>query len=342
MFVTVLHAYFLCTQSTFAIDDPRSIPGNVLWLDGSDVDGDFLIGGAFRDGTTWVDKSSTGNAHAVQTAANRIPSTEVCSHHGLATLSFDGTDYMDVASEAFGMLRNTSGCTLFVLASATQATGTQGHRVFMISTGTNSAGTRAGFNFHDSFGTSIGGSGIAGLAGRRLDSDPYQRINGFGLVDGSYGQWTGVFDYQNGKLDLFADGVLSTSAAGFQSAGNTSETDSLNIRLGADAALNADRGFFTGNLAELIVYDRVLTESERRQAESYLVEKWNIPKIRQEVTGGNLVLSWPSSAPYWRAEESQDLVNFDPTSFSVIEENGRNKVNVPLTVGRSFYRLVRP
>ncbi|MDB4282933.1 hypothetical protein N9882_04755 [Akkermansiaceae bacterium] len=57
------------------------------------------------------------------------------------------------------------------------------------------------------------------------------------------------------------------SKGGFQSPGNTSDTDSLNIRLGADASLTDQRGLFTGDLAELIVYDRVLFPNERKLVE---------------------------------------------------------------------------
>ena len=77
----------------------------------------------------------------------------------------------------------------------------------------------------------------------------------------------GEFDYTGGAARLYDDGNLMTESTGFQSPGNTSDTDSLNIRLGADASLTAQRGLFTGDLAELIVYDRVLFPNERKLVE---------------------------------------------------------------------------
>lgn len=139
------------------------------------------------------------------------------------------------------MLRNISACTIFVLASGITA-GSQSHRVFMVYSGTNSAHTRAGFKLNDSSGSSIGGTCNAGLAGRRLGSDSYQRMNGFWFSCGSYGQCAGLFDYANVTLKLYSGGVLSTSSTNFKSARNTSDTNSLNIRLGADAALSSARG----------------------------------------------------------------------------------------------------
>ena len=61
------------SQSFAQISDPRDLPGNTLWLDGSDVDGDFVSGGAFLNGTTWVDKSTAQNASAIQTVASALP-----------------------------------------------------------------------------------------------------------------------------------------------------------------------------------------------------------------------------------------------------------------------------
>lgn len=144
----------------------------------------------------------------------------------------------------------------------------------MVYSGTNSAHTRAGFKLNDSSGSSIGGTCNAGLAGRRLGSDSYQRMNGFWFSCGSYGQCAGLFDYANVTLKLYSGGVLSTSSTNFKSARNTSDTNSLNIRLGADAALSSARGGgYTGNLSEVIAYNRTLSDNEREQVERNLTEK---------------------------------------------------------------------
>ena len=74
------------------------------------------------------------------------------------------------------------------------------------------------------------------------------------------------------------DGVVETQAS-FQSAGNTSDTDSLNIRVGADAAIGSPRGFFNGQIAELIVYDRVLDASELASIQAYFAKKWTTPVL---------------------------------------------------------------
>ena len=100
------------SQSFAQISDPRDLPGNTLWLDGSDVDGDFVSGGAFLNGTTWVDKSTAQNASAIQTVASALPTVVNTSVNNLTAVQFDGDDFMDVASTAFGMLRNVEGATM--------------------------------------------------------------------------------------------------------------------------------------------------------------------------------------------------------------------------------------
>ncbi len=273
LFVSV--AVFLwCSSTRAAISDPRDLDGNVLWLDASDVDGDFEVGGAFLDGTTWVDKSPLQNANASQATSSALPSIVESAFNGLSVIDLDGNDFMDIDSAAFGMLRNVESATLIGVLTTELTSSNRGMRAFMVSSGTNSAGSRAGINLFDSFGTSIGGSGDFGLAGRRLDSDDFQRIEGGEIVAGELSTMAGVFNYQDSEIVLFVDGEEETRIGEFQTAGSTSDTDSLNIRIGADAVLGNPRGFFTGQIAELIVYDRALTESELADVDAYIDSKW--------------------------------------------------------------------
>ena len=258
------------------LTDPRRITGNVLWLDGNDVDGDLVAGGTWLGGQTWVDKSSAGLGDASQASAGARPALAAAGSSGLTLLHFDGDDFLDLAAPSFDMLRNSPGATVFAVARPTQPSAQQAFRVFMASSGASSAATRVGFNFFDGFGTGLGGAGDAGLAGRRLDTDAYQRINGGGASLGALAQWTGEFDFFHARLGLRCDGQPVTSVTGFQTPGQTSDSASLNIRIGADASLNDLRGFFSGDLAELIVYDRLLLPSERSMVERYLARKWSV------------------------------------------------------------------
>ncbi|MED5330974.1 MAG: hypothetical protein VX916_06750, partial [Planctomycetota bacterium] len=96
-------------SSQTPIGDPRDLPGNVVWLDGSDPNGNFQSGGNFSGGNTWVDKSTSGNAQATQTMAFRRPTVLPNALNGLSGIHVDGNEYRDVASAAVSMLSNQAG-----------------------------------------------------------------------------------------------------------------------------------------------------------------------------------------------------------------------------------------
>ena len=113
----------------------------------------------------------------------------------------------------------------------------------------------------------------------------------------------GIFDYQNGELALRVNGEEQTRTDSFQTAGATSDTDSLNIRIGADAVLGNPRGFFNGQIAELIVYDRALTDTELADVESYIVDKWltfSVPEPSSATLVLTLALMLPARSRFRR------------------------------------------
>lgn len=212
----------------------------------------------------------------------------------------------------------------------------------MISTGTSSASTRAGFSFYDNFGVGLAGNGDVALNGRRLDTNAYQRINGGSVNLTDFVSWTGEFDYAHGSLRLYREGELITSTTVFQTSGNTSDTNSLNIRLGADASLSDRRGFFTGDLAELIVYDRVLLPSERELVDAWLASKWATPKLDISIDNAEAHVSWPVSPVAWSPTISTDLgTAFTPSSTTTYQDLNRIHLEESTTAPQMFFRLER-
>ncbi|MCA9247387.1 MAG: hypothetical protein KDA42_09740, partial [Planctomycetales bacterium] len=78
------------------VADPNSIAGGaVLWLDGSDVDGDGTPGGAFVGGTTWVDKTTDASLANISQATAANQPTVVnggANFNGLDVVQFDGAN----------------------------------------------------------------------------------------------------------------------------------------------------------------------------------------------------------------------------------------------------------
>lgn len=255
----------------FAQNVPSAIEGTVLWLDASDPDGNHVPGGTFGPSHTWVDKSAGGTAHFEQSDTDRLPQLVADGLNGLTVVRFDGGDFMDVVDAGKSILNGVPGATLFGLLKTNS---TSGQRALMVSTGAGDGSTRAGLNLFDNFGINIAGTGDFGVAGRREDSDEFQRIEGGTVELDTFYQYTAVLDYENGSASLYAGGELLTTTDFFQTAGITSDTDSVNIRVGADAANNNLRGFFAGDIAEFIVYNKALSDSERQSIEAYLRDKW--------------------------------------------------------------------
>ena len=188
--VVILQIVFT-TEAYCQFNDPRDLSGNVLWLDGADVDGDFVNGGSFVNNARWVDKSTAQNADASQGNMVQRPTVVTSPFNNLTAVELDGNDFMDVSDAAFGMLRNVEGATMIGVLTTDRMNSNNALRALMVSSGSNSAATRAGINLYDSFQASSQGSGDFGLAGRRLDSDGFQRIEGGNVVVGELAVMTG-------------------------------------------------------------------------------------------------------------------------------------------------------
>ena len=79
-------------------------------------------------------------------------------------------------------------------------------------------------------------------------------------------------NYQNTLLQQYINGALDGEKTDFQASGNTSNTDSNNISIGAEVTVT----FLNGDIAEIIVYNRALNTSELAQVHKYLSMKWGI------------------------------------------------------------------
>ncbi|MHA2091153.1 MAG: hypothetical protein ACW98K_09865, partial [Candidatus Kariarchaeaceae archaeon] len=217
---------------------PVDLVGNVLWLDGSDVDGDGSLGGTFVDDNTWIDRSHENNGDARQENEESRPKVIENGLNNMTTVRFDnraidGSIFMDLDSNSFGMLRDVEGATLFSVMKTFSTRANQ--RVIMIST-SESLKTRAGLSLLEnpsySPTSNLGGEGDFGVTGRVNDADRFQRIEGGKLTPGKFHQYTGVLNYVNGTISLRSDKELRTITHLLENPGRTSDTDSKNIRLG--------------------------------------------------------------------------------------------------------------
>ncbi len=243
-----------------AEDLPAFVPGLVLWLDAADADTVFADASgtapAAPGGTVgrWSDKSRRGN-HATGPGGGALP---VRTSGGLR---FDGVELLSLDPALLPV--DGAPSTVFVVAGLDP---------------TVSAPATA-----FAHGTAVAeGARTVGAAAARA------RIAGTGLTAAVTGTWpsTGLglvsAEFDSG-VAIRADGGALVRAA-------------TTLATGASAATvgsSPDGSAWSGPVAEVLVYDRILSGTERRVVERHLAASWGIPLAPAAPNG----LSASASAP---------------------------------------------
>lgn len=265
-------------------------PANIttaLWLDAADASTVTTVSGAVSQ---WNDKSGNGR-NATQPTAGRRPLYQNAALNGRNVLSFDGSD--DVLGFVNQNLGRNVGALSYFAAFISNAPTTSDYRA-LFDLNTNPGPDRASFYLRSSTLES---------GGRRLDADSYQ-FHQSGSLTTSASVASILFDYTAATLGVSLNGAsLSFRSGGFQTAGNTSNTDSTYISIGGD---NNSVDAFTTNasgacnctIAEFICLQSAPSTDIRQRIEGYLAHKWG------------LTASLPADHPYKSAA---------PTAYAMID-----------------------
>ena len=234
---------------------PNTLPNLQLWLDATRIDQ--------ADNTavaSWKDQSGKGYDATQSTTAAR-PTYRTNQLNGLPVVRFDGTDdRMALSGGALGMLRNVGGATVFAVVKYSVVAN---NPTILISTATS---TSARFLLRSSTTPRFQ------IVSRRLDSDSTVTISSAQTVPtSSFFIHSSIANFQNTLLQQFINGAKDGENTSFGTSGNTSDTDSNNITIGLLSVT-----YFTGDIAEIIVYNRALNTSELAQVHRYLARKWGI------------------------------------------------------------------
>jgi len=239
--------------------DPRTIPGLALWLDGRfsvlnslNPDTEATAGQTVR---RWRDKSGAGITTDQGTGANQPLAV---SGGGV---SFDGSNDRLSISVAT-LVRDVSYVGVFCALR----TGTVGDTARpLIFFRNNTVAARSGFSISNS---------TFQVSGRRLENDSFQSLGDTGAVssdqDYIYG---GIIHYGAATARVRRNGVETLSGS-FQTAGNTSDTNSSESTVGAHVGVGS---FWSGRIYELLLYNGdALTPGQALAVERYLGRKWGI------------------------------------------------------------------
>ena len=197
--------------------------------------------------TQWVDQSS--NQYSVsQTAGSNAPTVGADSTTGIPLLAFNGSQYLANSSDQASV---TGDVTIITVSSTTTPTATANALL-------------------------VGSAGSNQARGVGTDSNDQGYYNGSDISDG------GALPTSSGLNISTVTYSQSASLASFYSQGVTNGTASSTcatvapgMTIGSLLSYSPYLGW-NGNIAEIIVYNRVLTTSERQQIELYLANKYEI------------------------------------------------------------------
>lgn len=242
---------------------PNKSNGLKLWMDASDKGTIIDSGGSV---IRWISKSNVTNI-ARQTVSSKRPTTGTRTINGLNVIDFDGFDdnlVLDnqpiVGTEArtiivVGLGDSAVSANIFIALSHTTITNGDLYRVAAQIRLSISGAFKEFANDGIDDGINPGILIFTNQANSNLTSD----ANNFQA-------------YKNGAL------ITSTSD---NNPGTTIDTQSVSDAVIGDegTGINTGPDRLNGVIAEIIIYDRVLSLAERQENESYLSNKWGIPLV---------------------------------------------------------------
>lgn len=174
-------------------------------------------------------------------------------------------DYYDIAAGAAGVLQNVGGGTIIWASSAAGASNTG----MAISGGTSATENRMASSANPAATT-------LSVGGRRLDSDSLV-TNAVAGQQAAYGfaVQAGRLNYASALSAVFKNGYMVGTESAFQTAGNTSNTASLRMRVFANVTEVVD-GFASGPTTDLLLYNRALTNAEIFKLSDWMAEQAGI------------------------------------------------------------------
>lgn len=226
----------------------NGIPNCILWLDANNSSALTLAG---TNLTTWADESGTGN-NAVNTAnyptTNLNTALPVLGYGGQHTVSFQGNNWLNVNLSSID--NDINGYTVIAVDVANSAAFSSTSYFFG--------------SLYNGVDASLGMGYISPDAFRfQQYADDVTYTAPVNFTAATPRLWTGRLD-SGANQDIFLNGVLKATRFADAPPGTL-----LSGLIGSGSG-----GNYNGDLAEIIVYNRGLSDTERMAVEQYLTQKW--------------------------------------------------------------------
>lgn len=252
-------AYGICGDSsvsniyTFTLFDANSITGMQLWLMGDSIDSlNNLV-------TLWKDQSGNSN-DVVQSNPSFQPSyiNSVYSIYNKPALRFNGSSSFLSNTNPTGLMLNSGGSVFIVSKSSDNA----GNIISKIDDITPSYGWSAGLgwwssNYEGNFFVNGAGGFAINPTGTAIATDT------FNIYEIIHSTSTGTSAYKNTKLKF--NGPYK---------GINSNSGTLLIAKGIAPNTN---NYFSGDIAEIILFNNALSTTDRKTVENYIHNKYAPP-----------------------------------------------------------------
>lgn len=260
--------------------------GNLgAWFDAYDASTVSLVSG--NQVTQWNDKSGN-NRHVSPPLATNRPSYQTTGLNSRPTMQVDGDDYLERTTGLSGLLQNVGGGTMgFVGRYASSGIYDNNISTIFVSIGDNDSRARFLLSSNSSAGAT---PDDLACSGRRLDTDSYQGVSSStsrASVAGSPLIEIGTLTYSEAVANHYTNGTQDLINAPFQTAGNTSNTAPLALRI--MALTSANRLPSGCQISDIIIYNQTLSLSNRQKLEGYFAHKW---------FGSGALNTLPSGHPY--------------------------------------------
>lgn len=244
----------LAQAGVVTISDPTVLTSLQVWYN-ADTDGSpnfNTTNGNGGSSSQWQDRSGTGHNANQSGNASVKPKWYSSVLNNLGVLRFDGVDEK-LTINPIAWMQNLAGFSLYVVAKFSNLTGTR------VITGTDQSGFKI---YHNGTNLAVSTSGGVGTSVLSADTSAFHR---FGLIfDG-----TGTGNADRLKFRYNGQGVALTYTG---TVGTTTSGSATSFNIGVDQTGSA--GWFAGDIAEVLMFTRTLTNGEILSVEKYLKDHW--------------------------------------------------------------------
>jgi hypothetical protein len=236
--------------------------GLVLWLDASDSS--YMTVDSSNKVTQWRDKSGNSN-HANQTNSSNQPTLTLNRLNPQPSIVFDGVDDFFRVEDHTSL--KPSEITLFFVGKATAYTS---YAATFINKSSNY------FFWNDGYGLNVmedsSQDQFQFWVNNYKPTSTYQNL--VQIPYGAFHLWNG--SYGNNISSFWVDGtLLSTELKLTGNIQNSSRAMTIGISYESTAETTVSDPI-NGEIAEIIIYNRSLSDTERKQVEKYIHDQWGI------------------------------------------------------------------